>query len=234
MESDNNTDIFSTTTTPSEPTSKPTVTHVESSTPHQNKTKFEFNGVSIVLCIVVVILISVIVYLIVKKPKINNELLTKTQEMYKEAAKKNKELIASQPKQLTKEELKEKGYDVTEPTHGKKRNKLWQIVTLNGQLLPTFTYKKDERKRVLDCNNCPPRDFFGATETAQFNYYSGKGFITKQKRTELIKWAFAFIKIGLKMLFRYYKVRKEYQKKAPVLTSLEYWEKKWSVSNEKN
>ena len=151
-----------------------------------------------------------------------------------DAAKKNKELIASQPKQLTKEELKEKGYDVTEPTHGKKRNKLWQIVTLNGQLLPTFTYKKDERKRVLDCNNCPPRDFFGAMETAQFNYYSGKGFITKQKRTELIKWAFAFIKIGLKMLFRYYKVRKEYQKKAPVLTSLEYWEAKWSVSNEKN
>ena len=39
-----------------------------------------------------------------------------------DAAKKNKELIASQPKQLTKEELKEKGYDVTKPTHGKKRS----------------------------------------------------------------------------------------------------------------
>ncbi|MBO4540194.1 MAG: glycosyltransferase [Clostridia bacterium] len=151
-----------------------------------------------------------------------------------DAAQKNKELIASQPKQLTKEELKEKGYDVTKPTHGKKRNKLWQIVTLNGQLLPTFTYQKAERRRVLDCNNCPPRDFFGATETAQFNYYSGKGFVTKQKRTELIKWAFAFIEIGFKMLLRYYKVRREYQKKAPILTSLEYWEEKWRNNNGKN
>ena len=92
MESDN--DVF--TTNKSEditltPTSTQTTT---SSVPNviNTKPKFEFNGVSIVLCVVVVILIAIIVYLIVKKPKINNELLTKTQEMYKDSAKKNKEL----------------------------------------------------------------------------------------------------------------------------------------------
>ena len=95
MESDSNTDVFSTTTTENaspKPAEQSITPAPSSHAPVQPKSKFEFNGVSIVLCIVVILLISVIVYLIVKKPKINNELLTKTQEMYKEAAKKNKEL----------------------------------------------------------------------------------------------------------------------------------------------
>lgn len=151
-----------------------------------------------------------------------------------DAAKKNRELIASQPKQFTAEELKEKGFDVSVPVHGKKRNKLWQIVTLNGQLLPTFLYAKKDRKRALDCYRCPPRDFFGATETAQFNYYSGRGFVTRQKRTELFRWFFALMKILMKMLFKYYRIRREYQEKMPELTSMEYWNEKWSKTNGKN
>jgi cell division protein FtsL len=111
MESDTNTDVFSTTnetkSTPSqnatiESTPTPTSESNSTPTPTPTKSKFEFNGISIILCVIVVILIAVIVYLIVKKPKINNELLTKTQEMYKESAKKNKELS------LTLEELTKK------------------------------------------------------------------------------------------------------------------------------
>ena len=94
MESDSNTDIFSTTTTENN-IPKPVEQSSNQIVSSQPKPKFEFNGVSIVLCVVVIILISVIIYLIVKKPKINNELLTKTQEMYKEATKKNKELSQS-------------------------------------------------------------------------------------------------------------------------------------------
>ena len=151
-----------------------------------------------------------------------------------DAEKKNQELIASQPKQYTAKELKEMGYDVSRPVHGEKRNKLWQIVTLNGQLLPTFLYAKKDRKRILDCNHCPPRDFFGATETVQFNYYSGKGFVTRQKRTELIRWLVALMKILIKMLFKYYRVRREYQEKMPELTSMEYWNSKWSRNDGKD
>ena len=149
-----------------------------------------------------------------------------------DAESKNKELIKLQPKQYTAEELLSMGYDVTVPVHGKKRRKVWQVVTLNGQLLPTFFYKKEAKTRVLDCNNCPPRDFFGATTTVQFNYSSGKGFVTKQKRTELFRWGFAFIKMAVKMTFTYRKVCKKYQEKAPYLTSLEYWKKQWRNTNE--
>ena len=66
-----------------------------SSTPtaiSSSKPKFEFNMISISLCIVVIILICVIIWLIVKKPKVNDELLTKTQKLYQEAKDKNKEL----------------------------------------------------------------------------------------------------------------------------------------------
>ena len=90
MESDLNNDVF--TTKPEVSQSLPQAPISTSPMNDMTKSKFEFNGVSIVLCVVVVILISVIVYLIVKKPKINNELLTKTQEMYKDTTKKNKEL----------------------------------------------------------------------------------------------------------------------------------------------
>ncbi len=148
-----------------------------------------------------------------------------------DAEEKNKELIALQPRQYSAEELFSMGYDVSVPVHGKKRNKLWQVITLNGQLLPTFFYKKADRVRVLDCNHCPPRDFFGATETVQFNYLSGKGFVTKQKRTELFRWCFALVKMGVKMLFTYRKVRREYQDKAAFLTSLEFWESKWRTND---
>ena len=99
MDSDLNNDIFSKTTqetpknesndTPAEQQKMPQSPSVQ---PMPTKSKFEFNSISIILCIIVIVLIAVIVYLIVKKPKINNELLTKTQEMYKDSVKKNKEL----------------------------------------------------------------------------------------------------------------------------------------------
>lgn len=57
-----------------------------------SKPKIEFNILTIILVIVVVILIIVVILLIVKKPKVNNDLLVKTQEMYQETKKKNKEL----------------------------------------------------------------------------------------------------------------------------------------------
>jgi hypothetical protein len=56
------------------------------------KSKFEFNTISIIFCIIIIILIAVIVWLIIKRPKMNTEVLTKTQEMYTEQKKKNKEL----------------------------------------------------------------------------------------------------------------------------------------------
>ena len=149
-----------------------------------------------------------------------------------DAEKKNKELIASQSRQYTAEELLAMGYDVTVSTHGKKRNKLWQIVTLNGYLLPSFLYEKEGRQRVVDCNNCPPRDFFGVQEAVQFNYYSGKGFVTRQKRTELFRWGFVLSKMFIKMLFKYYRVRRKFREKMSELTSLEYWNDKWSKINE--
>lgn len=148
-----------------------------------------------------------------------------------DAEKKNKELIASQPKQYTAEELLSMGYDVSEPIHGRKRWKPLYLITLNGQLLPTFMYKKSERKRILDGNCCYPKDFFAATETVQFNYRSGRGFITKQKRTEILRWGLALVKMGVKLLFTYRKVCKKYRESAAYLTSFEFWEGKWRNTN---
>lgn len=58
----------------------------------KKKSKIEFNVLTVILAIIVVILVIVVVLLIIKKPKVNNDLLLKTQEMYQETKKKNKEL----------------------------------------------------------------------------------------------------------------------------------------------
>ena len=69
--------------------------HASVSPSSTNKLKFEFNITSIILCCVVIALIAIIVWLVARKPKLNNELLTKTQEMYQETKRKNKELTDS-------------------------------------------------------------------------------------------------------------------------------------------
>ena len=145
-----------------------------------------------------------------------------------DAAVKNKELIAAQPRQFTAEELLAMGYDVSVPMRYDKKNKLLSVVTLNSQAVPTFLYSKKDRVRVLDSNNCPPHDFFGAVETVQFNYLSGKGFVTHLQRYQLFKWGFALMGMGVKMLFRYPTVRRQYQRAMYQLASLDFWQTKWA------
>ncbi len=139
----------------------------------------------------------------------------------------NAAILSTQPKPLSKAELEEMGYDLRKIGHAKRRSKLWQVVTLNGQLLPTFLYEKEGRTRIVNSTDCPPRDFFGAKKTVQYNPYTQTGFITEQDRSKIISTSWQLMKMAVKLFFSYRRKCKEYREWAPYLMTLEYWEEKW-------
>lgn len=132
------------------------------------------------------------------------------------------EIRAKIPKQYTYDELINLGYKIGEDVYRGKKTKwsyLKQLFTLNGYLIPTLFYNKDEVKygRVIDMFTAKPKDFFKSKTTIQYNIEAGKGFVSKQKRHYLFKTLLKIITVSSKMLFLYKRKSKEYQKRIDTL-----------------
>lgn len=91
---------------------------------------------------------------------------------------------------------------------------LKQLFTLNGYLLPSLMYNKKEKKhgRVIDMYLAKPKDFYKSKTTIQYDIDKGKGFVSTQKRSQLIKALLKIVSISIKMLLKYKKAAKEYKK----------------------
>ena len=135
----------------------------------------------------------------------------------------HKDLRSNNPKTYSKEELEEQGF-VIEKYKSHKKASLFQVITLNGYLIPTCFYKNGRKSyHVIDLAECPPKYFYKVKTAVQYNFDTQRGFVTKQKRTKLFRAGFQLIKFAFLFLFKYKKVVKCYKKNFKKLTSEESW-----------
>lgn len=139
-----------------------------------------------------------------------------------DAEKLHLDIRAQLPQYYTEAELKNKGYKTDNIYRGSRTRHSFfkQIITLNGYLIPTAFYNQKEVKygRVIDMITAKPKDFYKSKVTVQYNTDNKKGFITIQKRLELINTFFNLLKISFKML-RYRKTALKYKEAVENLKS---------------
>lgn len=145
----------------------------------------------------------------------------------------NKKLIAQNLKMQTKQALEEQGYDLQIFYLPKRKKTFGEVVTLNGQLIPTCFYKKQSRKyRVVDMRKCYPQQFYKVKRVVQYNPVAETGFVTKQKVGKLFSTGFKLVGLSFKMLFRYRSAAKSFRKNREKLTSEENWNRLLEINGE--
>ena len=151
-----------------------------------------------------------------------------------DADKLHAELRAVGEKQHTIEELEQMGYDITkhkmfDADEKKRKVSFEQVITLNGHLLPNWTYNRNERLtfRLVDMTEPHPKSFFRAYRVVQYNPETKMAFVTKQNRGKVIQTGFRLIGMFFKILFRFGAARRSFAKNLQKLTSFESWEKRF-------
>lgn len=128
----------------------------------------------------------------------------------------HRELRISHPTYLNKQDLKTLGYDIDKMHYySGNRSKFGHIVhviTLNGYLIPSCFYDKNERKygRLININTKNPRDFFKCKTAVQFNEKTDTGFVTHQKLREVFIAAIKIFRLSIFMMFGYKRACKKY------------------------
>ncbi len=133
----------------------------------------------------------------------------------------NTALIKSNYPQYTKEQLEEQGYNVDQFYPPVKVNLLWSALTLNGYLLPT----DGKKYRVVPVANYNMGQYYRAKRVVNFNPATQKGFVTVQRRGQLVKTAFRLFGMWFKLFFGYRRAAKSMKKQLTRLTSFENWRK---------
>lgn len=140
-------------------------------------------------------------------------------------------------KQYSSEQIKELGYDVDREYYKppEKKTILGQFFTLNGYLLPTCAYNKDEveKGRLVRLGRTKPKDFYKSSVTIQYNKISDRGMVTKLRRSKLITVGFRLVGVSVKTLFMYHLIRRKYKKYFNVLTSDATWQRLLEIENTK-
>ena len=130
----------------------------------------------------------------------------------------HKELRSRAIKQFSKEELKQKGYDIEGKNfykiEGKKKSYLYHALTLNGYLIRKERYPKEEKDsfRLINMISSTPRSMFKADCTVQYNPNTQKGFFTRLDRSKLFYSMAGILRISIKMLVFYGRVANSYKK----------------------
>lgn len=151
-----------------------------------------------------------------------------------DAEKLHGEIRAVVQKQKTLEELVQMGYDVSKheiftPSKKQSKNKVFQqVITLNGYLLPKWTYNRRERRtfRLVNMMEPQPKSFFRAYRVVQYNPETKMAFVTKQKLWRVFHTGWRLILCFFSMLFKFRHAKNSYRKKFDRLTSFESWKKR--------
>ena len=132
-------------------------------------------------------------------------------------------------KQVGKEELKKQGFDVDNMTLfvSPRRPYFVKMITLNGYLIPGCFYDKKEGKegRLVPLAKAKPRDFFMCKLAVQYDPATDKGFVTRQKRSMILKYGIKYLGMAIRLFFEFGTVKRKYRKALPELTSFENWNK---------
>lgn len=147
----------------------------------------------------------------------------------------NGKLISQNLKQQTKQQLLAQGYNLEDFYSPKNKKTVGQVLSLNGYLIPSCFYSKQNRKyRTIDVRNCYPSQFFKLKGSVQYNPVSETGFVTKQKLGKVFSTGFKLLWLGMRMMFCYGKAARSYRKKLPELTSEQSWQKRLEMNGENN
>lgn len=126
---------------------------------------------------------------------------------------KHKDLQKLSEKMYSKYELKTLGYDVDNVDYYNNNTSIIKsAITLNGYLIPRFLYPKDDKWRKVSASTAPIESMYKARTVVHYNEQAEQGFITKLKKTELIKCGFWLAVTSLKLLFKYGRLKKDYNK----------------------
>ena len=154
-----------------------------------------------------------------------------------DAEKLHGEIRAVVQKQKTLEELIQMGYDVskhqifTPAKHQSKKTKFQQVITLNGYLLPSWTYNRKERRtfRLINMMEPRPKSFFRAYRVVQYNPETKMAFVTKQKRWRVLQTGWRLVLCFFSMLFKFPHAKNSYRKKFDALTSSDHWKARLGI-----
>lgn len=140
----------------------------------------------------------------------------------------NKELMQACPLMLDSETLQKNGTPFNEASYLDSlvpiKSKPIQLLTLNGYLLPQYFYKTRKNGcHTVDAARCIPSNFFLHKRVLHWDASRQKGYVTVQKRTALIKYAFKLLSMSFCMLFGYKKALNSYRMHKKELTSEEFW-----------
>lgn len=127
------------------------------------------------------------------------------------------DLMKERVNYYTKEELKELGYDIYDYEYYDIEDvdvsRQYRKYLLNGYLIPRFMYPKHEKNdyRVVDISDYSSKAFYKADTVVQFNDKTGKGFVTKLKKTELFKAFFGLISRSIRIIATYHWLSRDYR-----------------------
>lgn len=146
----------------------------------------------------------------------------------------HRKLLENLPKFYSGRELAQQGYNVDGDYYKGGGNKIKNVLTLNGHLLPTFCYNKKERTegRLVHLTKCVPQDFYKSALTIQYDSEYDRGFVTKQSRAQVINTGFRLLGMGARLILRHHHVAKQFRAKRNELASFENWYKLLGINCE--
>ena len=145
--------------------------------------------------------------------------------------KKNLEILSMGEKAVKKPELPFV-YNMYEESLCEKENtlhRLMRFITLNGHLLPSLLFHKDEKLvdkgyRIVPIQCYRPINVFRARKALYYNLINQEGFVVRISRLEFFRVFVKTIAISLKILFNFSTLKQLYRKTLPELTNKAFWE----------
>lgn len=145
--------------------------------------------------------------------------------------KKNLEVLSMGEKAVKNPELPFV-YSKYEESEGETENFLhraFRLITLNGHLLPSFLFYKDDKLtkkgyRVVPLQGYRPINVFRAKKALYYNLTTQEGFVVRISRLEFFKVFVKTIALCLKIFLKFSKVKQLYRKTLPELTNRDFWE----------
>lgn len=128
-------------------------------------------------------------------------------------------------KQLSKDELKQSGYDTDAMTfyEPEKYNRSIAALTFNGHLIPSVFYGAKRRFVCVDMTKCRPRHLYKVKKALQYNKHTKSGFITKKSIFSDIAALFKLSGASLALLFGFNRAKRKYLNTD--MTSPDVWKK---------
>ncbi|QOX65077.1 glycosyltransferase family 2 protein [Anoxybacterium hadale] len=102
--------------------------------------------------------------------------------------------------------------------------RLLEVITLNGYLLPRMFYSKGSLPyTIVPMAGCSEVHFYKADKVLHYNLAERKGFVTKLDKRKLWTIGAKAIPVVIQLLLKYKKAAASYQTRVDEITSFEFW-----------